>query len=713
MGKINAPGSRRDWIIKRSGFTEERSAAESFSKKIGRTDVFSQILMNRGIDTPESAADFIEKRTETLCDPLDLNDMDKAVKRTVSAIKNGEKIAVYGDYDVDGITSVALLTIFLRSKSADTVYYIPSRFSDGYGMSSDAVKKLCSDGCTLIITVDTGVTAFEETVLAGKLGCDVIITDHHECMDVLPDVCAVINPKRADCSCRFRDLAGVGVAFKFACAVECALNPFDSSMNCIRKVCYEYADLVALGTIADVMPLTGENRLLTSLGINLMNRRTRVGITALAEASGIGAGGTKNRKITSGNVSFMLSPRLNAAGRLGDATLSLKLLLESDPVKAYELADQLCEVNQKRQNEENRIMESALNKMTSCAEMSDNRVIVLWDDEWHQGIIGIVASRLSEKFRKPVILITFDGDDSNTGKGSGRSAGELNLVKALEYAKDHLIKYGGHSQAAGLTINREDLEAFSSSMNEYAAGLKDRLHSHPEVADVELLASDLTVELGEELYLLEPFGNGNPVPLFVFRDAEVTDIIPLSSGKHTKLLIEKGSRMYTALCFGSTQHETDLRKGDHIDILFSADINEFRNEKSVQIIVRELQFSAEEMNEFENYRQRVSDILNGTESAGTDLPGREDFATLYTLLRTDNTSEQYCSGIRTLARRCSQSIVKTRIVLEVLNELGLIEYGISDDETVRYKVKDQSEKKDLNSSSILKLLKGKSISNGK
>ena len=229
MGKINAPGSRREWVVKRSGFTEERTAADTFSKKIGRSDVFSQILMNRGIDTPEAAADFIEKRAETLCDPLDLNDMDKAVRRTVSAINSGEKIAVYGDYDVDGITSVVLLTLFLRSKSADTVFYLPSRFSDGYGMSSDAVRKLCSDGCTLIITVDTGVTAFDETVLARELGCDVIVTDHHECMDVLPDVCAVINPKRDDCTCPFRDLAGVGVAFKFACAVECALNPFDSS----------------------------------------------------------------------------------------------------------------------------------------------------------------------------------------------------------------------------------------------------------------------------------------------------------------------------------------------------------------------------------------------------------------------------------------------------------------------------------------------------
>ncbi|MGM9612372.1 MAG: single-stranded-DNA-specific exonuclease RecJ, partial [Butyricicoccus sp.] len=427
-------------------------AARSLSEACGFSPLAAVALCARGVDTPEKAQAFLATGAEGLHDPMRLRDMDKAVAAIREAIREKQKIIVFGDYDVDGITSTCVLLRYLRSLGADADYYIPNRLSEGYGLSCAAMDALYEQGVRLIVTVDSGVTAFEETAYAKKLGIRMVITDHHECREELPEAEAIVNPRRSDCDYPFTELAGVGVAFKLICALAGPDN--------LGQVLDKYADLVALGTVADVMPIVGENRVIVAEGLRRLATTENLGLEMLLRESG-----QKSRRLTSSVISFILAPRINAAGRMGNTEQAVELFLTDDPVRAQELAAQLCEQNKERQAAENEILQQALAALRKEYNPLEDKMIVLAGEDWHHGVIGIVASRICDRYACPTVLIAVDGD---IGKGSGRSMAGFNLFEALSDSADLLDKFGGHELAAGLTIQKSNIDEFKTRMLSYA-----------------------------------------------------------------------------------------------------------------------------------------------------------------------------------------------------------------------------------------------------
>ena len=483
------------------GDTEKDAIIDKMAAELGQSRFFAVLLYNRGYRTAEDAMRFLHFEEENLHDPYLLCDMDKATDRIFKAIESKEKICVYGDYDVDGVTAVSTLYLYLTSLGADVCIKIPKREGEGYGVSRVALEKLADLGVQLIITVDTGITACDEVDYAKELGMEFVITDHHECREVLPNACAVVNPHRRDCAYPFKELAGVGVVFKLVCALEigrCRVEGRAVEVG-LRDVCLKYIDLITLGTIADVMPIVDENRLIVSMGLKLMENSPRPGVRALIDAASAKKTGedSKKRKINSSFIGFGIAPRINAAGRISDATIAVRALLANED-DAPELAEELCEINRQRQIEENRIAEEAYEMIQDLADLDENPVIVLDSNEWQQGIIGIVASKITEKYGLPSILVSFDYTSHpapfDEGRGSGRSIKGLNLVEALNYCEDLLIKHGGHELAAGLTIRRSALDDFRDRINEYA-----RMHLNDEAfkitmdADCELDIKDINI----------------------------------------------------------------------------------------------------------------------------------------------------------------------------------------------------------------------------
>ena len=524
----------------------DTASIDSISSSLNISYVTARLLANRGYTDADLARGFLRKETAFLHDPFLLADMDNAVKRILEAVYNGEKIVIYGDYDVDGVTAVTVLYTYLHNCGADVRYYIPNRIGEGYGVNFDALKSFSEDGCTLVITVDTGITANDEIEKAKALGLDVIITDHHECREILPDAVAVVNPCRPDCTYPFGELAGCGVAFKLVCALEMKRSG-SNLYEATKKAAADFCEFVAIGTIADVMPLVDENRIIVSYGLKLLENTENIGLSALMRASGLisldADGGIIKKKITSSAVGFTIAPRLNAAGRISSAELSVELLLCRDRLRAEELSAELCEINRQRQAEENSIIEEAEKKIElQCRE--DDRVIVLDDDHWHHGVIGIVCSRLTDKYNLPSILISFEHNMGDTpsfddiGKGSGRSIRGLNLFEALAYSSDLLEKYGGHELAAGLSMTRGNLDSFRRVINKYA---DEKLagENFCRIVDIDLLLypEEISQRLADELYLLEPFGTGNVQPVFETDRLIISEITPLSGGKHTKLTL--------------------------------------------------------------------------------------------------------------------------------------------------------------------------------
>jgi len=453
---------------------------------------------------------------------------------------------------------------------------------EGYGMSESAVRKLAEDGIQTIITVDTGITAVREAALVKELGITLVITDHHECCGDLPEAAAAVNPHRPDDTYPFKELAGVGVVFKLLCAVECLRCPEDPMGECVRRICTEYVDLVAVGTVADVMPLCDENRLIVALGLRLIENSPREGIRALLEASMNESKSTQKKKITSSLIGFTIAPRINAAGRIQDASMAVQLFLAQDAETARQLAYRLCDINRQRQNEENKIADAAYARIDAEVDTDENPVIVLEDDYWHHGVVGIVASRITERYGCPTILISFAPQnnsaevENNTltaqelGKGSGRSVKGMNLVDALSWCEDLLEKYGGHELAAGLTIRRENLPEFKKKINEYgrkcfADGIPD-----PSVeVDCELRASDFTMLQAEQLYALEPYGVSNPTPVFVTYSMKVEDIAAVGAGKHLRMRLSQDGVAITAMYFRHGLDDVDFYPGDCVDVLYN------------------------------------------------------------------------------------------------------------------------------------------------
>ncbi len=650
----------------------------------------AKLLYSRGYVTPTLARSFIEKEKEMLHDPFLLADMDSAVERILSALDRNEKIAVYGDYDVDGVTSVTVVYSYLKSLGADVMYHIPNRIGEGYGVNIEALEKFANDGVSLVITVDTGITAFDEVNAAKDLGLDIVITDHHECRAELPLAVAVVNPRRVDCRYPFKELAGVGVAFKLISAVEMKRRCCDF-YAAVSKLSRDYADVVAIGTIADVMPLVDENRIIVSYGLSLLENTKNVGLKALMHASGLitedAAGRRVKKKITSASVGFTLAPRINAAGRISSAEFALELFLTEDPLRAEEIAAELCETNRRRQAEENSIIEAAEAKL-NIQFSEDDRIIVLDDDHWHHGVIGIVCSRLTEKYNLPTILISFEhnmGDEpssSDIGKGSGRSVRGLNLFEALDSCSKLLYKYGGHELAAGLSVERGKLADFRKAINAYA----DKILSGKELCrivdiDLALVPEEVSLRLASELYLLEPFGVSNSQPVFETDRLIITEIIPMSGGKHTRLTLRAAGieTTFCALVFGTSTDEFAYSVGDAVDICYNLDINEFKGRQSVQLLIRDIRLSS------------VSEV-----------PTRDDFVKLYRYLKKEAATSVVNTSLVSLSAASGTKQEKLSVILDVLAELSMISLVRGD--TIEVSLLPVSHRTPLENSLVLRTL---------
>ena len=711
------------WVL-REGETVPAQFLQDLRVSLGLSPVCARLLYYRGYRTVEDVRRFLCCEDTSFHDPFMLCDVERAVARIRAAVENGERIVIYGDYDVDGVTSVSMLYLYLKSKGADIGYYIPSRSGEGYGLSTAAIDRLAEQGVSCIITVDTGITACEETEYAASVGIDMVITDHHECRAVLPHAVAVVNPHRPDCPYPFKELAGVGVVFKLVCALECTLaaERGEDKISAIRRIAAEYADLVAIGTIADVMPITDENRLIVTLGLHQIERTKRVGLAALLEeaTSNPNSRSQKKKKITSSFIGFGLAPRINAAGRMSEASLAVELLLAETEEEAARMAAELCEINRQRQVEENRIAEQAYARIEEEFDPETTRVLVLGDNDWRQGIIGIVSSRITERYGLPSILISFDnatpGFDSpdDLGKGSGRSVKGMNLVEALTDSEELLVKFGGHELAAGLTIRRDQLDAFRARINAYAAkclpegGVCARLE-----ADLELRVEDVTLPLAEELCRLEPFGIANPVPHFVLRDLCIERITELGGGKHLKLQVGRGGISLCALLFSTPRSRFDFREGDRIDLLGTVDVNEFRDVRTVQVIVQDFKPSERFCEECEDQQERYRAVRAGGVFSPEEgfVPDRDDFAHVYTVLRrefrlgNDIFPERTLLAMVNCGNKRRINYVCLKYILEVFHELQICGVEEIEPGVYRFDIFFNPNKTSIDKSYILKKLR--------
>ncbi len=705
------------WQIQYTGDSTAEAAIAQIERELSVSRVFAVLLYNRGYTTPTAARAFLDCEETNFHNPFLMVDMDKAVERILRAVENREKIYIYGDYDVDGVTSVSMLYLYLSSLGAPVKYKIPKRDGEGYGICADAVKAIADEGATLIVTVDTGITANAEVELGKELGVDFVITDHHECHGELPAAYAVVNPHRPDCAYPFCSLAGVGVIFKVLCACEMrrAVAAGEREIDGVRRVCAQYSDLVAVGTIADVMPLLDENRLIVKLGLSKLERgECRAGFTSLIAAVNKRGESKKVPKVTSGTVGFGIAPRINAAGRISDAALAARLLLAEDSNEADTLCAQLCEINKQRQSVEGDICAEAYEKIQSNPSFAEDKVIILESDCWHQGIIGIVCSRITERYGVPSILISYQGahgSPEDDGKGSGRSVDGFNLVEALGACEDLLVKYGGHSLAAGLTVKRGKVDAFRRRINEYA-----RQHMSDDAATVTLMAecevspSQMNTELVDQISSLEPFGIGNTTPHFVLRGALICRVSYLGGGKHTKLTLECEGSVLTAMYFGVGEGDFPFDAGEYVDLFFNMDINDYKGVRSLQLIVRDIKTALAETQKRENERKRYEQLRGGErfdESEGI-VPDRGDFAAVYTMLRREfraGTDTMRAEQMLKLLSDSGIGYIKLRFVLRVLNELNICTVEKLGDDLYRFEVKFTAEKTNIEKSSILKKLR--------
>lgn len=693
----------KKWIL-RDVSSSCAESAERIEAELGLLPVTSKVLALRGCDTPEKAVRFIKKESTFFHNPFMMKDMDRAVERIMRAVSEREKITVYGDYDVDGVTSVSTLLLYLKSIGATVDHYIPNRAGEGYGVNADAVSTLKKRGTSLIITVDTGITAIEETKLIRSLEMSIVVTDHHRCQDELPDADAVIDPQRPDDEYPFKELAGVGVVFKLISALNFAMT--ESSVKelssdttytslpwrerCMEfvsrgagdflyDVCRNYIDLVAIGTVADVMVLKDENRLICSMGLSLIENSPRVGLNALMELASADAKNKKypkKRKISTSYIGFTIAPRINAAGRIDDASLGVELFTSDSPERASEIAAKLCELNVKRQSEENRIAKEAAALAERTHAFGRDPVMVLASEDWHHGVIGIVSSRLTEKFGLPSILISIE---DGIGKGSGRSIKGLNIMEALGECKDLLIRYGGHELAAGLTVSAENIDAFREKINDIAREKidPDGVESSIEI-DCETTDGDITLELARELSVFEPCGVGNPQPVFLLRNALVTSVESIGGGKHTKITLSLDGRSISALAFGMSAEETDIVAGERADIVFKLDINEFRNVSSVQLLISDIRLNGASEDCMRD-TELLKRVENGESFGASDdiLPDRDCFASVYRSLRMMSGNDGITVSLYRLVETCGDiRPAKLKLALEILSDVGLIGFEI-------------------------------------
>lgn len=669
-----------EWI---TGKYDEKTA-EELMRGLGLPSLPAKLLAVRGIKTPDEAQKFLSKSVSALHDPFLMRDMDKAAKRIKQAIEKNEKIAVYGDYDADGVTATYTLLHYLNSCGADCIYHIPDRFEDGYGVSADTVRSLAEKGVKLIVTVDTGITAVEETEYAKSIGIDMVITDHHKCGEKLPPAYAVVNPNREDCGYPFSGLAGVGVAFKLVCAL-CG-----NDENIIKR----YLPYACIGTVADVMPIIDENRAIVAGGLERISAREDAGISALLTEAG-----AKDGELTSGAIGFMIGPRINAAGRMGSADLALKLLF-AEGERAADLARELGEMNRKRQACEGDMMDQALALLSEKPEYGMMSAVVLSGKGWHHGVLGIVASRLCAKLQKPVILIS---EEDGNCRGSGRSVDGVSLHKALGRCSDLLVKYGGHDLAAGIVIEREKIDEFrkrlSKELDEAMQKYRPTLGIDFKVDSGELTLSQLRALKG-----IEPYGKMNEAPVLRLDKCKVSKITPIGGGRHLKMTVEHAGT-FGCVYFGKGAQNLPFSEGDYIDIAFTPEINNFRGE-NVQLHIKDARPCEEDMKKIRIAVMNIENLRNGN----TEYAESVEYNELGKIWRTVTRSEfprripLISAGRRVYSADRGITLTKLLTAFEIFSEVGLMSYEC-DGLNLDIIIAEHNNKVDLNDSNIYTVLK--------
>lgn len=557
---------KKSWKYEKQLEEEVQRICEKFQV----SPLVAKIIINRRFNNDEEIETYLNPDISKIYDPYLIEDMEVAVQRIIKAIDNKERVVIYGDYDVDGITSITVLKKFFADLGLDVNTYLPNRLDEGYGLNISAIDKIVEKGTDLIITVDCGISAIEEINYAKSKGVEIIVTDHHECGEILPGALAVVNPKRRNTKYPFQQLAGVGVAFKLIQAVAIKLNlPEESYLK--------YLDIVCIGTIADIVPLVDENRIIAKNGLEKFKNTKNIGMKALIKKCGF-------NKIDSGVISFGLSPRINACGRIRDPQKALDLFLTEDENEAEELALELDEANTERQNIERKIFENA-KEIIENSNMKNDPIIILGDDNWHHGVIGIVASKLVDLYAKPCILVCFEGDE---GKSSGRSLPHFDLFNAVSTASDLLEKFGGHEMAVGLTIKRENFEEFRKRLINYTAEKLNGEYVNEITVDAVVKSGDISLDIVQELRKLEPFGEKNPLPLFVYKNMKIVAIRTLSNDRHLKLSLKDNQNIYEAIGFNLGEMKNGFLCGDKVDIVHTLEINEFNGIKKVQFNIKDI-----------------------------------------------------------------------------------------------------------------------------
>ena len=552
-------------------FEPDKNKIEEIKNKYKVNQLLATILANRNILKEEDIRLFLNPTRNDFYNPFLITDMDIAVNRIIKAIENKENITIYGDYDVDGITSITVLKSFLNDIGVETNTYIPNRLIEGYGLNKEAIDKISKKGCNLMITVDCGISAIEEIEYANSLGIETIITDHPEAGNEIPKANAVIDNKRKDSKYPFRELAGVGVVFKLIQAIGITLKLKEESY-------LKYLDIVCIGTISDIVPLVDENRVIAKLGLLLVAQTKNIGLRSIINSSGY-------NKIDSNTISFGVAPRINACGRMGKAEEALELFLSKDKNEVNELTNKLNEHNRKRQETEKTIFENAVEKIKE-EHLDENKAIIVGGENWHHGVIGIVSSKITEMYFKPSILFSFEED--GIGKGSGRSIPGFDLHEALMKCSDTIEKFGGHSMAVGITVKKDNLEKFKKEFEQIATQSKiDEIIPIINI-DAKVDLSDIDKEMVESLKQLEPFGEANKMPVFAFKNLKIDSIRALSEGKHLKLTLKDNNYIINAIGFNIGYLANEYRIGDKIDVAGVLEINTFNGVDNLQINIKDI-----------------------------------------------------------------------------------------------------------------------------
>ena len=670
--------SIRRWKIN----TPSSTLVKSIMSATGLTEFPAKLLASRGI-TENDAKDFVS--FGSLGDPFEIKDMDKAVLRINSAIETGERICIFGDYDCDGVCATVILEDYLENAGANVWHYIPDR-AKGYGMNDEAIREICDDGTNLIITVDNGISAIDEAELIYELGMELIVTDHHQVGDVLPKAEAVVNPHRADDS-SFDGYCGAGVAFRLVCALEDGDNDFMTE---------QYGDIAALATIGDIVPLVSENRKIVKNGLSLISNTNRPGLASLIELSG-----ASNGVMNSNAVAYRLVPRINAAGRFSNAELAVELLKSEDMEEANALCAELCETNEKRRAEEVEIFDKIEEQIHSNPDMLNNRVLVFAGESWHYGVLGIVAARLLEMFRKPVVVLNIE---DGMAHGSARSIEGFSIYEAFTACSEVLEKFGGHHKAAGLTLREDKIDEFAKLIETYA--YKNFPQMPKDYANCDLLLSpeEMNLECIKETLKLEPFGESNPKPVYAIKNAKITAVKPIKEGKFTQLQLNYGGVFIQVISFKIPTSTFAFKVGDMVDMLVTADINEFKGNERVSLMLSDIRPSDFNEDKYFIAKEVYEDMKSGKgiekKFLKRVIPTRDDMVKLYKLIKGKTVSRD---NLYFEAYKENISYAMMMTAIEAFLECGLCEYDYANSLVTGLK---SDKKVDLMNTNVLNKLKG-------